>query len=234
VAGDPGALLLIEMLPEKLPLAFGENLAVKDVLPPAAIVAGIASPERLNPVPEAFACDTTVLAFPGLLRVIVAVAVLPVPTLLKFTFVGLMLSKGCGGAVPMPLSAMPSGEFGALLAIEMLPLALPAEVGANLAVNEKAWPGLSVTGVAGAMKLKPGPEELAAEINTFAVPVFVNVTPTDSYAPVIRFPKLMLAGLADKRPWVPMPVKGMVNDGFEALLLTDIVPTVFPVAVGVN
>src|ERR1700731_2298007 len=132
------------MLPEKLPLALGENLAVNVALPPPAIVAGIDSPERLNPVPDALACDITVFAFPGLLRVMVAVPVLPMLTLLKFTLVGLMLSKGCGGAVPIPLSAMLSGEFGALLVIEMLPLAFPAEVGANLAVNEKAWPGLSV------------------------------------------------------------------------------------------
>jgi hypothetical protein len=222
------------MLPEKLPLALGENLAVKDVLPPAAIVAGIASPERLNPVPDALACEMTVLAFPGLLRVIVAVPVLPVFTLLKFTLVGLMVSKGCGGAVPIPLSAMLSGEFGALLVIEMLPLAFPAEVGANLAVNDVAWPALSVTGVVNPLKLKPAPEELADEITTLAVPVFVNVTEIDSLAPVIRLPKLMPAGLADNRPCVPMPVNGMVNDGFEALLLIVIVPTEFPVAVGVN
>jgi hypothetical protein len=234
VAGDPGALLLIEMLPEKLPLALGENLAVKDVLPPAAIVAGIASPERLNPVPDALACEMTVLAFPGLLRVMVAVPVLPVFTLLKFTLVGLMVSKGCGGAVPIPLSAMLRGEFGALLVMEMLPLAFPAEVGANLAVNDVAWPALSVTGVVNPLKLKPAPEELADEITTLAVPVFVTVTEIDSLAPVIRLPKLMLAGLADSRPCVPMPVNGMVNDGFEALLLIVIVPTEFPVAVGVN
>lgn len=51
VAGDPGALLAIEMLPETAPVAVGKNFAVKDVLPPAAIVAGNVSPVTLNLAP---------------------------------------------------------------------------------------------------------------------------------------------------------------------------------------
>lgn len=51
-AGDPGALLLIEIFPEGLPWAVGANFAVKDVLPPAAIVAGMVRPDTLNPVPD--------------------------------------------------------------------------------------------------------------------------------------------------------------------------------------
>jgi hypothetical protein len=43
------------MVPEALPLAVGANFAVKDVLPPAAIVAGSDRPERLNPAPDAVA-----------------------------------------------------------------------------------------------------------------------------------------------------------------------------------
>jgi hypothetical protein len=233
-AGDPGALLVIEMLPEPLPLAVGENFAVKEVLPPAAIVAGTASPERLNPVPDAAACEMTVLAFPGLLSVMVAVPVLPTFTLLKFTLAGLMVSKGCGGAVAIPLSAMVRGEFGALLAIEILPLAFPVVVGANFAVNEVPAPALRVTGVAKPLMLKPAPEALPDEITTMAVPVFVKVTATDTLAPVTKLPKLMLVGLAPSRPWVPIPVKGTVRVGFEALLAIVIVPEAFPVTVGMN
>jgi hypothetical protein len=234
VAGEPGALLLIEMLPEALPLAVGENFAVKDVLPPAAIVTGSVSPERLNPVPDAVARDMTVFAVPGLLSVMVAVPVLPVATLLKFTVVGLMVSCGCGGSVAIPLSAMVSGEFAALLVIEMLPLALPAVAGANFAVNDATCPGVSVTGVAKPLILKPAPETLADEITTLAVPVFVTATATDSLAPLSRVPKTMLAGVELSRPCVPMPVKAMVSDGFDALLEIVIVPVTFPAAVGTN
>jgi len=193
-------LLLIEMFPEALPLAVGENFAVKEVLPPATIVAGSASPERLNPVPEAVACDMTVFAFPGLLSVMVAMPVLPTFTLLKFTLLGLIVSKGCGGAVAIPLSAMVSGEFGALLAIEILPLAFPTVVGANFAVNDVPAPAFNVTGAAKPLMLKPAPDTLPDETTTLAVPVFVKVTATDALAPVTRLPKLMLAGLALRRP----------------------------------
>lgn len=55
LAGEPGALLVIDIVPEALPLVVGANFAVKEVLPPAAIVVGSARPERLNPVPEAVA-----------------------------------------------------------------------------------------------------------------------------------------------------------------------------------
>src|SRR5712671_729985 len=54
-AGDPGALLLMEMLPEALPVDAGKNCAVKEMLEPALIVCGKVKPVRLNPVPEAVA-----------------------------------------------------------------------------------------------------------------------------------------------------------------------------------
>ena len=231
VAGEPGALLVIEMLPEALPFTVGANFAVKDALPPAAIVAGSGSPDRLNPAPDAVACEMTVLAFPGLLSVMVAMPLLPTFTLLKLTLVGLIVSWGC---VPVPLSETDSGEFGALLTMEMLPLAFPAEVGANFAVNDVPCPAFSVIGVAKPLMLNPAPEALAEDTTTLAVPVFVNVTATETVAPMTKLPKLMLPGLALSRPWVPMPVKGMVNDGSDALLVIVIVPEAFPVTVGIN
>jgi len=52
VAGEPGALLTIEIPPASLPTAGGVNVAVNDALPPALIVIGIVAPLMLNPVPE--------------------------------------------------------------------------------------------------------------------------------------------------------------------------------------
>lgn len=60
--------------------------------------------------------------------------------------------------------------------MEMLPEALPATAGANLALNVVFWPALRVIGTVIPLKLKPVPEGLAAEIVTLEVPVFVNVT----------------------------------------------------------
>ena len=173
-------------------------------------------------------------AFPGLLSVIVAVLLLPTFTLLKFTLVGLIVSCGCGGAVPTPLNAIVSGEFGKLLAIEMVPLALPAVVGANFAVKEVPCAGISVTGVANPLMLKPVPDTLPEAITTLAVPVFVKVIAMESLAPVTRLPKLMLGGLALSLPCVPMPLSGIVTVGSVALLLIVMVPEALPVAVGVN
>jgi hypothetical protein len=43
----------------------------------------------------------------------------------------------CGAvAIPEPVKATVTGEFGPLFARETLPLTLPAEVGENLAVND--------------------------------------------------------------------------------------------------
>jgi len=54
-AGDPGALLVMEMLPDALPVDAGRNCAVKETLEPELIVCGKVKPVRLNPVPEAVA-----------------------------------------------------------------------------------------------------------------------------------------------------------------------------------
>jgi len=59
---------------------------------------------------------------------------------------------------------------------ETLPLALPAEVGENLAVNDALCPAPSVKGVDIPLTLKPLPDAVACEIVTLAFPEFVNVT----------------------------------------------------------
>src|ERR1700683_1884647 len=116
--------------------------------------------------------------------------------------------------------------------MEMLPLALPADVGANFAVSEVFCPALIVRGTVNPLMVKPGPEALAAEIVTLAVPVFVKVTGTDPLLPTRRLPKLTLAGLAESAACVPVPVKA--TEGSDALLMIEILPESTPVAVGAN
>ena len=77
-------------------------------------------------------------AFPELVRVTFCEELLPTLTLPKLTVVGLMLNSDCVcvgvcACVPVPLNAIAKGEPGALFAIEMLPLAPPAEDGVKLA-----------------------------------------------------------------------------------------------------
>jgi hypothetical protein len=57
---------------------------------------------------------------------------LPTTTFVKVADAGVGAPTAC---IPVPLSAIVAGEFGALLLIEILPAGLPAPVGVNVAVN---------------------------------------------------------------------------------------------------
>jgi hypothetical protein len=199
VAGEPDALLVIVMLPEALPAVVGANFAEKLVFAPALIVAGAEIPLKLNAAPEALIAEIVKAALPGLDSVMVCDALPPTRTFPKGTLAGLIVSCGWA-AVAVPVSAIASGEFGALLEIEMLPETLPAAAGANFAVKEAFCPALIVNGVDRPDMLKPVPETLAAEIVTLAVPPLARVIGTESLLPTRTLPKPTLAGVAASVP----------------------------------
>lgn len=126
------------------------------------------------------------------------------------------------------------GEPGAVLTTEMLPVALPAVVGANFAVNEVLWPAASVAGIERPVIEKPVPEAVACETVTLAVPEFVKVTATDPFAPTRTLPKLTLDGFAARAPRTPVPVTGIDIVESLAVLLTEILPVALPEVVGEN
>ncbi len=138
------------------------------------------------------------VAFPLLVSVTVFDALLPTLTLLNATGDGLTVSCDCV-AVPEPLRLIFSGEPGALLVTEMVPVALPAEAGENSTVNEVAPFGFTVPVVKPLVE-NPVPDSLAAETETGAVPVLVSVTETDPLLPTSTLPKLMLEGFAESAP----------------------------------
>jgi hypothetical protein len=76
---------------------------------------------------------------PVFLSVITSELLLPTTTLPKATLVGLADPSACR---PVPLSAIIAGDPDALLVIEMVPEALPADVGANVTVNVVLAPAL--------------------------------------------------------------------------------------------
>jgi hypothetical protein len=88
---------------------------------------------------------------------------------------------------------MVAGEFGALLAIETLPVALPAVVGANVTVNVVLAPALIDVG----LKLIEYPDPLidAAEIFSVALPLFVKVTVCVALLPTLTLLNATEAGL---------------------------------------
>ena len=58
----------------------------------------------------------------------------------------------------MPDSATEAGEPGALLTIEIEPLALPADVGAKVAVKDAVEPAAIFSGVPAPLTLKAAPD----------------------------------------------------------------------------
>lgn len=135
--------------------------------------------------------------------------------------------------MPLPVRLITSGDPGAVLVIEILPLAVPAAVGPNVAVNMAVPPGVSVCADS-VLMLKPAPLALAALMERFAEPEFVSVTFTDALLPTRILPKLTLEGFAVSAAWVPVPVKAITSGEFVAVDAIVIVPDTVPAALGAN
>lgn len=130
--GEFGASLEIEIFPLAFPTDVGENFAMKLMLCPGCMVCPAGDPLIVNPAPVTLACEIITLAEPVFVRLTEAVPLVPTPTFPKLTADGALAKPGC---VPVPLSAIAMGEFGALLETEILPLPFPTVVGENFAVK---------------------------------------------------------------------------------------------------
>jgi hypothetical protein len=151
----------------------------------------------------------------------------------KLKLVGLAVNEGVA-AVPVPLNATAVGELGALLVMLTLPVRLAAVVGSNKTLNVVVPPAGMVAGVASPLTLKAPPLSPICEIVSDAVPVFVTVKLWDFVCPSATLPKLKLAGETDNPACVPVPLRAILSDGFDALLEIVIDPVVLPDAVGEN
>jgi hypothetical protein len=98
----------------------------------------------------------------------------PTVTLPKLRLVG--DTAKVPAAVPVPESAILSGEFDPFDTTDRLPLAAPTLVGVNVAVNVTLWPAVSVTGGVSPLRLNPVPLAVAAEIVRLSPPVLVSVS----------------------------------------------------------
>jgi hypothetical protein len=136
--------------------------------------------------------------------------------------------------VPVPLNAMVSGEFGALLTTEMLPDALPEPVGANCAVKLADWPAAIVIGAGTPETLNPAPVTFTAETVTLADPLFFNVIVCVLLPPTFTLPKFSLAGEAPSCACVPVPLNAIVSGEFGPLFVIEIDPVALPAVVGAN
>jgi hypothetical protein len=155
-AGEPLALLVIVTDP----LAFPDNSGAKITLNVRACVGvkvtGVPAPLRLNPAPLTMIDETVTSELPVLVTVTVFVKDSPIVRLPKLRLV-LLNDTVCVELTPLPLRPIVAGLPGALLTTEMLPVEVPAAVGANRALNVEDCPGLRVIGSAMVLIPKPVP-----------------------------------------------------------------------------
>jgi hypothetical protein len=152
-------------LPLALPAVCGAKVTLNEVLCPGVRVTGVVIPEMLKPVPEAFTCEMVTLSPPVFCTVSVWLRVWSTVTLVNVRLVGFAVNVPAVTAVP--LSPTPSDGFEAFEVTATLPLALPADAGAKVTLNEVLCPGVRVTGVVIPEMLKPVPEAFTCEMLTF-------------------------------------------------------------------
>ena len=140
-AGEPLVLRVMEPVDEVVEA--GENTALKFRDAPAAMVLEVVSPEMLNPIPVTLTCENESVELPVFLNVITSELLLPTTTLPKEMLVGLADPKA---SKPVPLKGIVAGNPDASLVIEMLPVAMPSALGANVTENVVLAPALMVVG----------------------------------------------------------------------------------------
>ena len=227
-SGEPGALLVIETLPEAAPVPVGAYFAVNDVLCPAVSVIAV-SPLMLKPVPVADPPEIATLAVPVLERVIGTDPLLPTTRLPKFTLAGLAVRCPC---VPVPLNAIVKVGFVALLVTVTEPEAIPVDAGAKFAVNDVLWPAFRVTGL-NPLMLKPVPVAAACEMAILVAPLFVSEIDWVLLLPTVTLPNAKLPGFAFnvELAEVPVPARSSIC-GESGELLVNLMLPVIPCADG--
>src|SRR5580700_3093029 len=185
------------------PVVCGVNVTVNAAFWPAGIVIGNDRPPTLNAELLLLTALTVTLA-PLAVRLPDAVPLVPTTTLPRPMAVGLAASVPVVAVVPVPDSGTVTVGFEALDPIVMLPLIVPAAVGANFALKVQLALGASVP--PGSLQVPMPPNEKLPEIAllvnvTVAFPVFVMVVVSMALVlPTAMLPKAMVVGLAVSVP----------------------------------
>jgi hypothetical protein len=98
---------------------------------------------------------------------------------------------------PIPLSTIVSGEPGASLVKDALPVVLFASRGVNSTANPTDCPGVRVIGKVSPLTLKPTPVTILCEMVAREFPVLLSKTDCVPLLPTATFPKLSEAALAE-------------------------------------
>lgn len=220
-------------VPVTFSAAPGAKLSVKVADCPAPIVAFVAIPLAVTSDAFTLTDETVTLAFPEFVIVTLLLALVPALTFPKFTLSGLAVIVAVAPS-PDPLSATVLGEFGALLAMDTLPPALPADSGANCTTNVVLFPALTVAGVFSPDTLYPVPFTPICEIVRSALPEFVTVNICDFDCPAVTLPNAYVVGDTLSPACEPLPPSGTLNGEFSPSLVITRLPAREPPADGVN
>ena len=168
------ALLVMVRLPVGVPAVVGANTTLNDLLAPAARVKGNVRPVTLNPFPVAVACEIVTLDPPLLVTVSERVCVASTRTLPKLKL-GLVAAS-VPAVVAVPDNEIESVGLEASLVRVILPVGVPAVVGANITLNDLLAPAAKVKGKVIPLRLNPVPEAVACEMVTLDPPLLVTVS----------------------------------------------------------
>ena len=155
VVVDGEALLVNVSVALAAPVVVGLKVTVNEALWPAGMVTGSESPLTLNAELLVLAPVTVTLA-PLAVSIPDELPLVPTTTLPRSMVVGATASCPTA-AVPVPDKEMVRVGFEALDVMVRLPLALPADDGANDTLKLVLCPAVSVTGVVIPLKLNPEP-----------------------------------------------------------------------------
>jgi hypothetical protein len=150
----------------------------------------------LNPAPVTSTLEIVTFAFPLFVRIALSELLLPTTTLPKSRLFVLEV-RSAVAAVVLPLVAITSGEFGALLVKEIDPVTFPTELGVNITLKIAFLPAAMLIGSVRPEVAKPAPVTFALEIVTLELPPFCNVMVCEPLAPVVTAGKLALVGNAE-------------------------------------
>jgi hypothetical protein len=225
------ALEVMVTLPLALPAVTGANVTLKVALCPAVRVAGVEIPLTEKPDPLLATFEIVSVVPPVLVTVSDSTCLLPSVTLPKLKLVGFDPREPA--AMPVPDSGTESVGLEPFEVMVTLPLALPAETGANVTLKVALCPAVSVAGVEIPLTEKPDP--LLATFETVRVepPVLVMVSVSTCLLPSVTLPKFKLVGFAPSAPCVtPVPDNGRDSEEFGASEVIVTLPLALPAAWG--
>jgi hypothetical protein len=193
VAGELGALLIIETAPRTLPVDCGVYCTLKFPLWPGVNVIGSAKPLKLKPAPVTVACETVKFAVPLFLSCTVCEFAFPVTTEPKLALAGVRLNPAC---TCVPVTAA-TAFTPSLFVTVTLPLVVPPVVGANFTANVTLCEGASVSGVTIPLTEIPVPLAATCVTVTLEFPLFESCTFWMVLLPAFTLPKFTLVGERD-------------------------------------